>query len=78
MVGGIALPIAPSLLDGEGGSDFDITLSPETNRLSSEEIERLRRTSFVCRFLAGRPIRGMVRDMLQVVVMENMPSIKSV
>ena len=30
------------------------------------------------RFLAGRPNRGMVQDMLQVGVMENMPSIKSV
>ena len=78
MVGGIELPPAPILLDEEGGSDLDITLSPEANRLLAEEIERLRRTSFVCRFLAGRPSRGMVRDMFQVAMLENMPAIKSV
>ena len=78
-VGGCSeLPTDPSSLQGEGSIDLDITLSPEANRLLGEEIERLRRTSFVCRFLAGRPNRGMVRDMLQVAVMENMPSIKSV
>ena len=77
MVGGIELPTAPILPDEEG-SELDITLSPEANRLLVEEIERLRRTSFVCRFLAGRPSRGMVRDMFQVALMENMPVIKSV
>ena len=77
MVGGIKLPTSPILLD-EGGSDLDITLSPEANHLLAEEIERIWRTSFVCRFLAGRPSRGMVRDMFQVAVMENMPMIKSV
>ena len=78
MVGGIELPTEPTVLQEEEGTDPDITLSLEANRLLAEEIERLRRTSFVCRFLAGRPSRGMVRDMLQVVMMENMPPIKSV
>ena len=78
MVGGIELPPAAILIDEEGGSDVDITLSPEANRFLAEEIDRLRRTSFVCRFLAGRPSRGMVRDMFQVVVLENMPVMKSV
>ena len=78
MVGGIELPPTPILLDEEGGLDLDITLSPEANRLLAEEIVCLRRTSFVCRFLAGRPSRGIVRDMFQVVVLENMPVIKSV
>ena len=77
-MGGIELPPAPNLLDEEDGSDLAITLSPEANRVLAEEIERLRRTSFVCRFLAGRPSRGMVRDMFQVAVLENMPVIKSV
>ena len=77
MVGGIELPTTPILPDEEG-SELDITLSPEANRLLVEEIERLRRTSFVCRFLTGRPSRGMVRDMFQVALMENMPVIKSV
>ena len=71
MVGGIKLPTSPILLD-EGGSDLDITLSPEANRLLAEEIERLRCTSFACRFLAGRPSRGMVWDMFQVAMLENM------
>ena len=53
-------------------------LVPKANRILAEEIECLHRTSFVCRFLASRPSRGMVRDMLKVVVMENMPSIKTV
>ena len=78
MVGGIKLPTSPILLDEEGGSDLDITLSPEANRLLAKEIDRLRRTSFVCRFLAGRPNQGMVQDMFQVGVMETMPVIKSV
>ena len=77
-MGGIELPPAPRFLDEEGGSDLAITLSPEANCVLAEEIERLRRTSFVCRFLAGRPSRGMVRDMFQVAVLENMPVIKSV
>ena len=76
-MGGIELPPTPILLD-EGGSDLDNTLSPEANHFLAEEIERLRRTSFVCRFLAGRPSQGMVRDMFQVAMLENMPVIKSV
>ena len=63
MVGGIELPPSAILIDEEGGSDVDITLSLEANRFLVEEIECLRRTSFVCGFLAGRPSRGMVRDM---------------
>ena len=78
MVGETELPTDPTALHEEGGVDLDLTLSPEANRLLVEEIERLRRTSFVCRFLSGRPSRGMVRDMLQVAVMENMPPIKNV
>ena len=78
MVGETELPTDPSALHEEGGVDLDLTLSPEANRLLAAEIERLRRTSFVCRFLSGRPSRGMVRDMLQVAVMENMPPIKNV
>ena len=46
MVGGIKLPTTPILPDREG-SELDITLSPEANRLLVEEIERLRHTSFV-------------------------------
>ena len=78
MVGEIELSAEPTVLHEEGGIDLDITLSPEANRLLAEEIKRLRRTSFVCRFLAGRPSRGMVQDMLQVAVLENVPLIKSV
>ena len=33
-------PTKPSLLQREGGTDLDITLSPEANRLLAEEIER--------------------------------------
>mgnify|MGYP006982070087 CR=1 FL=1 len=78
MVGGIELPTTPSSLEGEGRSDLDITLSPEANHLLADEIKRLRHTSFVCRFHACRPSRGMVQDMLQLAMMENMPLIKSV
>ena len=77
MVGGIELPTTPNLLE-EGGLDLNITLSPEANRLLAEEIERLRHTSFVCRFLVGRPSRGIVWDMFRVAVLENMPVIKRV
>ena len=40
MVGGIELPTEPTMLHG-GGTNLDITLSPEANRLLAEEIERL-------------------------------------
>ena len=48
MVGGMELPRTPTLLDEEGVSDLDTTLSPKPNHLLAEEIERL---------------RGMVQDM---------------
>jgi hypothetical protein len=78
MVGGIELPPTAILLEKEGGSNLDITLSLEANHFLVEEIECLWRTSLVCRFMVGRPSRGMVRDMFQVAMLENMPVIKSV
>ena len=51
---------------------LDVFLSEEESTILNAEIKRLKKCSFICKLLGGRPNRGMVRDMLQVALMDNM------
>ena len=53
-------------------------MSEEENKLLNAEIERLKKCSFICKLLDGRPNRGMVRDMMQVPLMDKVPRILNV
>ena len=57
---------------------LDVFLSEEESTILNAEIKRLKKCSFICKLFGGRPNRGMVRDMLQVALMDKVPHIKSV
>ena len=57
---------------------LDVFLSEEESTILNAEIKRLKKCSFICKLLGGRPNRGMVRDMLQVALMDKVPQIKNV
>ena len=55
---------------------LDVFLSEEESTILNAEIKRLKKCSFICKLFGGRPSRGMVRDMLQVALMDKVPQIK--
>ena len=55
---------------------LDVFLSKEESTILNAEIKRLKKCSFICKLFGGRPSRGMVRDMLQVALMDKVPQIK--
>ena len=64
--------------DDAGHEILDIFLSEEESEILNAEIRRLKKCSFICKLMGGRPRRGMVRDMLQVALMDRVPQIKNV
>ena len=63
---------------GGHDKDMDKKESSELLEVFLSEDERLRKCSFICKLLGGRPNRGMVRDMLQVALMDRVPQILNV
>ena len=57
----------------ESSEILDVFLSKEESEILNAEIRRLKKCSFICKLLGGRPSRGMVRDMLQVALMDKVP-----
>ena len=57
---------------------LDVFLSEEESEILNAEIRILKKCSFICKLLGGRPSRGMVWDMLQVALMDRAPQIKNV
>ena len=57
---------------------LEVFLSEDESKILNTEIERLKKCSFICKLLGGRPNRGMVRDMLQVALMDRVPQILNV
>ena len=55
-----------------------VFFSEDESKILNTEIERLKKCSFICKLLGGRPNRGMVRDMLQVALMDRVPQILNV
>ena len=62
----------------ESSEILDVFLSEEESEIFNVEIRRLKKCSFICKLLGGRPSRGMVRDMLQVALMDRVSQIKNV
>ena len=62
----------------ESSEILDVFLSEEESEIFNVEIRRLKKCSFICKLLGGRPSRGMVRDMLHVALMDRVPQIKNV
>ena len=57
---------------------LEVVLSEEESKILNVTIERLKKCSFICKLLGGRPNRGMVRDMLQVALVDRVPQILNV
>ena len=58
--------------------EMDTKVSSEILEVFLFEIERLKKCSFICKLLRSRPNRGMVRDMLQVALVDRVPQILNV
>ena len=50
----------------------------EEIKIQNAEIERLKKCSFICKIIGGRPNRGMVRDMMQVALVDTVLQILNV
>ena len=65
-------------MDKESSELLEFFLSEDESKILNAKIERLKKCSFICKLLGGRPNRGMVRDMLQVALMDRVPQILNV
>ena len=53
-------------------------MSEDESKILNAKIEILRKCSFICKLLGGRPNRGMVRDMLRAALMDRIMQILNV
>ena len=51
-------------MDKESSELLEFFLSEDESKILNAKIERLKKCSFICKLLGGRPNRGMVCDML--------------